>query len=181
MYRNVILILLAVFIAACGPTGDTATDETSAENLLPNISGYTATQTNSVITALTAAGAGAALTGGNVPVAVALERTDKILQCLQERGAVGARVYVEQNPTSIVPEAGAAVVLNQTRFNRNLLSCLVEGSTSGFSTQSVTIEPCTGSGNFTFRDEEFAYIYVGVGPNLCGYFSQHFTNLGGTG
>lgn len=173
----VTLALLAVLAAACGDTGDRAGDEVSAQSLMPNIVGYRVTETDSIIDAVTAAGAGGALASGNVPLAVTIERAENILGCLQERGAVGAQVYIEENPADVIPQTGAVIIVNQTRLNRNLLDCIATGSTEGFRSQAVTIEPCADSGSFRYQENDFSYIYVGVGDQLCGFFQQHFTSI----
>src|SRR5688572_3308380 len=115
---------LSLLLAACTPTGDTSNDAASAQNLQPNISGYNITNSNSIVDALTTAGAGAALTSGNVPAAAVIARAEAVLQCMQNTGAIDARIYVESSPTGVIPESGASVVINSTRVNRNLFACL---------------------------------------------------------
>jgi len=170
------LMLIALLATACGPTGNTANDAVSAQTLLPNITGYTRTDTTSVQDALVAAGSGAALSSGNAPVAAAVVKIDDMVDCMREVGAVAANTYVETSPSSIIPIAGVVAVINQTRVESNLLSCAISGN-QGFSAQGVTIEPCAGNGSFTFRDNEISYIYAATNPSLCETFSQHFTNV----
>ena len=175
---SLMITLLAVLISACQPTGDTQADTASAQNLQPNIVGYTTSNADSLVSAITTAGAGAALTTGNAPLAAAIARADTVIACLRSAGAVDARTYLQNAATNIIPEAGVSIIINQTRVNRNLLACLTTTGDSGlFSQQAVTIEPCTGSGNFRFQNEEFTYIYVGVGSGICGFFSQHFDSI----
>ncbi|MCU0513693.1 MAG: hypothetical protein MUE40_14130 [Anaerolineae bacterium] len=173
--RTIVMCLLVLVLAACTPTGDTRNDGAAAQQLQPNVTGYTVSNADSLTDALTTAGAGAALTGGNVPAAAAISRAEAVLQCMQDAGAADARIYVETRPAGIIPETGASVVINTTRVNRNLLSCLLSGpQAQNFSAQAVQIVPCTGSGNFRYQGEEFTYLYVGVGDRLCGFFNQHF-------
>lgn len=171
------LFVLMLALAACGDTGDTRSDPEAAQQLQPNITGYTRSNADSLVDAITAAGAGASLTTGNVPAAAAIAKAEAVVQCLQDRGAVDASVYVETSPANIVPEAGVSVIINQTRVNQNLLSCLTLGQTEGITAQGVTIEPCTSSGNFTYKGDNFTYVYIGVGDNLCGFFAQHFASI----
>jgi hypothetical protein len=170
---------LSVMLAACTPTGDTSNDAASAQNLQPNISGYNITNSNSITDALTTAGAGAALASGNAPVAAAIAKAEAVLQCMQDTGAIDARVYVEAAQTGVIPETGASVVINSTRVNRNLFNCLTTGRTTdpGITAQAVEIVPCTGSGEFTYQGEKFTYLYIGVGDRLCGFFNQHFESI----
>jgi outer membrane murein-binding lipoprotein Lpp len=165
-----------VLLSACTNNNQTSSDANAAQSLLPNISGYTVTDTNNIIDAITAAGAGAALTSGNVPVAAAISRAEVVLQCLQDQGAVGAKTYVQDNVTNIVPEAGVAIVINRDRVNENLLGCMM---TTGqrMSAQTVDIVPCISSGDFTFQNDNYTFLYVGVGDQICGYFAQHYNNL----
>lgn len=169
-------LLLAVAVSACQPTGDTSEDAASAQNVQPNISGYTVTTSDSLEDAITAAAGAAALSGGNVPLAAGIARAETVLQCMKDAGAADARAYVQQNPDGVVPQAGASLIVNKTRFNRNLVACLT--TTGGeMSAQAVVIEPCTGSGEFNFLDEEFSYLYIGVGDDICAHFNNHFASM----
>jgi hypothetical protein len=172
-----LVIGIALVSAACQPTNQTRNDAAAAQQLQPNITGYTVTNADSIVDTLTTAGAGAALANGAAPVAAAIAKAEAIMQCMQGVGAVDARIYVESNPQGVIPESGASIVLNQTRFNQNLLSCLTTGQTTSFAAQAVTLEPCTGTGTFTYQNENFTYLYVGVGDNLCGYFANHFESI----
>jgi len=161
------ILLMALFVlAACQPQGS-ANDAAAAQRYLPNIIGYTASA---------AAGAGGALTTGNVPLAAAIGRADAVYQCLKNTGAVDARVYLESPAQSIVPEAGVVIVINQERFNQNLLGCVASGAQAQ-SAQRVVPEICADSGTFTQERISYQYLYVGAGTRLCGFFSQHFSNL----
>ena len=172
----ILLLTMALVVAACNSTGDSQDDAASAQNVQPNLPGYTVTTSDSLEDAITAAAGAGALTTGNVPLAAGIARAEVVLQCMKDAGAVDARAYVQNNPSGVVPEGGVSIVLNTTRFNRNLLGCLT--TTGGeISAQAVTIEPCTGSGDFTYSGESFNYVYVGVGDDVCGKFNQHFTNL----
>ena len=90
---------------------------------------------------------------------------------------MGARVYLESPVQNIVPEAGAVVVVNQERFNQNLLACIVSGAQAQSAERSMLPEICADTGTFTQERVSYQYIYVGAGANLCAYFSQHFNNL----
>jgi uncharacterized lipoprotein YajG len=176
-FKLIALLIILLMLAACGTTGDTRNDAEAAQQLQPNITGYTKSNADSLIDALTAAGAGASLTSGNVPAAAAITKAEAVVQCLQDRGAADASMYIETSPASIIPEAGVSIVINQTRVNQNLLSCLTTGQTEEITAQALTIEPCTANGNFKYKGDDFTYIYVGVGNNLCGFFAQHFASV----
>ncbi len=175
--QQIILLVVILALAACGTTGDTRNDAEAAQQLQPSITGYTRSNADSLVDAITAAGAGASLTSGNVPAAAAIAKAEAVVQCLQDRGAADASMYVETSPASIIPEAGVSIVINQTRVNQNLLSCLTTSQTDEITAQALTIEPCTGNGNFKFKGDDFTYMYIGVGNNLCGFFAQHFASV----
>jgi len=170
-----ILMLTLVLLAACQPQGSSS-DASAAQRYLPNIVGYTASNADSIVSAITAAGAGSALTAGNVPLAAAIGRADATYQCLKTSGAVDAQVYVESPPQGVVPEGGVVVVINQERFNQNLLGCVASGAQAQ-SAQRVVPEICSGSGVFTQERISYQYVYVGAGTRLCGFFNQHFSSL----
>jgi hypothetical protein len=177
--RSVVLILVLSVIAACTPnTSQTVNDPVAAQQLMPNIVGYTANEVTDVVAALSTAASAASLAGGNLPVAGALNRAETLLRCLQERGAVSGRSYLQQNITNIVPEAGVVVIINNDRVAENFLACLA-AAPRPMTAQTVTIEPCAEAGSFTFQNNNFSFVYVGVGNELCGYFSTHFNNLRG--
>lgn len=172
------LILAAFVLAGCGSnTSQTRNDGVAAQQLLPAIAGYTASNVDSLVDALTAAGAGASLTTGNLPVAAAIARAETTLQCLQDRGAVGGQSYVQQVLSDLVPEAGVVVIVNNDRLGENFLGCLLTAGSERFSAQAVQIQPCAQAGTFTHENNNYSYVYVGVGDALCGYFVQHFTSL----
>lgn len=166
-----------LLVSACSNNNQTSNDPVAAQQLLPNIAGYTATDANSLVSALTTAGAGAMLAQGNLPVAAAIARGETILQCLQGKGAAGGKTYVQQVLSEVIPQAGVAIVINQDRLSENLLGCLLTTGQEGMRSQAVTIEPCAQSGAFTYQSNSYSYIYVGIGDELCGYFAQHFTSL----
>jgi hypothetical protein len=169
-------LMILVLLAACQAQG-TSTDPQAAQQLQPNIAGYTATSATNLVDVFTKAGSGVALSTGDAPLAAAIAKAGDAASCLQQSGAIDARTYQETSPSGVIPEVGVSMVINTTRVNQNLLSCLTRGTNQGFSAQSVTIEPCTGSGSFTFQSNNYTYLFLGVGDKLCGYFDQHFASI----
>lgn len=169
------MLVLAVVLAGCD-TGDSASDATSAQNLQPNFTGYDVYETGNIVETVTNVSGVAAAGTGNVPLALAIERAGAIITCLENRGAVSARGYLETTPSSgLLPQGGFSLVVNEDRVARNLLSCAAEAPASA---QSVVPEVCANSGQFTFSGEEFTFLYVGTGTEFCAAISQHFSNLG---
>ncbi|MBZ0286286.1 MAG: hypothetical protein K8I30_01625 [Anaerolineae bacterium] len=186
MIRNIFLLLvLGLVLAACtlgatGPTGDTATDPAAAQNMLPNLSGYTSTNADSISDAITSVGGSASLITGNALVAAAIARIDSMIQCYQNVGAAAARVYTQGDITSVVsgqvPRIGAVAVVNQDRISRNFLNCTI-GSAEGLSAQGAEVQPCGGSGSKTVRGETIHYVYAGTAPEFCQTVQAHFDSL----
>ncbi len=177
-------VLLAALIAGCsfntGPTGDTANQSTSAQTFLPNIQGYTRSDADSIIDAITSVGGGASLISGNPALAAGIAKLDNMIQCYQNVGAVAAQIYTQTDIGSVlqgeIPSVGALAVINQDRLSRNFLDCALSGS-SAFSAQSATIEPCFGSGSMTVNNETIHYLFAATYPPLCSTFQTHFNNL----
>lgn len=186
--RKYLLWLLAVtlMMTACtfslntGPTGDTANQSTSAQAFLPDISGYSRSDADSIGDAITSVGGGASLITGNPALAAAIVKIDDMIQCYQNTGAVAANVYTQIDLASVlqgeIPRIGVLAVINEDRISRNFLNCALSGS-SGFSAQSATIEPCFGSGSLQREGETIHYLYAATAPGLCSSFQLHFDSL----
>lgn len=174
-----IVILLLAALVGCQVvpgTGDSSTDAAAAQQFVPpNIAGYNSTDATSVTDALTKAGAAGTLLSGNVAMAGALAKLDNMIACYKNVGAVAARVYTDvniaANPTA--PKVGVLAVINTTRIQRNLLSCVL--NTGGASAQSAAqIEPCGGSGDKVVNGETLNYVYAATTPELCATFQAQF-------
>lgn len=171
-----LITILAIILVAC-ETNDQATDALSAQNQQPALTGYQTTDLDIAGDALLAAAGGSAVATGNVPLAAAIQRGDALLQCLQDTGSASGLMYVEENP-NIIPQVGASLIVNKTRVQRNVFSCLTE---LGFGAQSaIDLEPCAAQGEFTVDGEEFFFAYVGAGTGICAAFDTHFNSLGST-
>lgn len=175
-----ILLLSACSLGATAPTGDTASDPQAAQNMLPNLTGYTRTNADSIADAVTAAGGSASLLTGNVLVAGAIARIDTMIQCYQNVGAVAANVYTQGDIGSVVsgqvPSVGAVAVVNQDRAARNFLPCAL-GSGSGIAAQDAGVQPCGGSGTKEVQGETILYVYAGTAETFCQTVQAHFDNL----
>ncbi|MBZ0303762.1 MAG: hypothetical protein K8J31_28740 [Anaerolineae bacterium] len=168
------------FTLSTGPTGDTASQTTSAQSFLPEIAGYTRTNADSIGDAITSVGGGASLISGNPALAAAIAKIDDMIQCYQNTGSVAANIYTESNLSSVlqgqIPSIGALAVVNEDRLSRNFLNCALSGS-SAFSAQGVSIEPCFGSGTFTKGNEKLDYVYAATAPGLCQSFQSYFDSI----
>lgn len=180
---NKLLTLITVFVigivlVACQPTNDSSSDSASAQSLQPNLAGYEVQNSDNIIDGFSTALAASALTSGNVPLAIAIERVNSTLECLENVGALSGQIYIQNENVQIVPQGGTTLIVNLSRVERNLFNCVTE---QPLSAQALSIEPCFQTGTFTFEEEEFLYLYAGAGAQVCAAFNTHFvTGLGGT-
>jgi hypothetical protein len=171
----VMLMVLVLALAAC-QTSDTANQATSALSLQPTITGFRTQDGNNIVQTFTTTVAGGTLATGNVPLAAAIERVSTALACLTDAGAIDGRVYV-QEPAGVIPQTGLSIIVNRSRVERNILGCVAD---LPFGAQSVELEPCAETGRFTYQNEEFYYVYVGIGSELCSAFNTHFRSYNPT-
>jgi phage tail sheath protein FI len=173
-----IIFSIGIFMTGCQvvpSTGDKSTDAAAAQNFVPqSIPGYIATDATSITDALSKAGAAASLLSGNILSTGAIVQLDRMIECYKGVGAVAARVYTEQNPTTTtIPKIGALAVVNTTRLQTNFLSCAL--NVGGASAQSAgEIQPCGGSGEKVVNNERLQYVYGATTPELCTIFQSKF-------
>ncbi len=187
MTRLFVLVLCGiVMLSACSldtSTDDTSEDAEAAQSFLPQIDGYNISSADSIVDALTTTVGGAALATGNPVLAVLAERADTMIDCYQDVGAADAQIYVQRvsvtEPT--IPTAGMLAVVNQSRVVDNFLHCVTRTPLSGFTTQSVTPEPCYGYGTFTFNEDNISFLYAATDGPLCDSFNAHFAQYNPTG
>lgn len=170
--------LMAMLAAACSPsnTNNSSTDPQAAQNLQPNITGYTVTNVDTVTDALAKLGMGAGTLQGNPLLVAFAARAETTLQCFQDKGAVDAKAYSQLNVSDpLNPQAGVSIVINQERVTQEALGCLTGSNNQR--TMAQAVEPCVSTGQFAYSNNTYTYVYVGVGDQLCGYFQQHFDSL----
>ena len=172
-----LLALLLPLLTACGDTGNEADDAKSAQRLLPNLADYTASDIDTTVDGAFAAVGGAALMGGQLGLTAVVAKAEQILQCFQDRGALAARWYQQSESTLTAPKIGAALVINQSRVNQELINCALGGQEDAASAQSFAIEPCASAGSLTYEGDGISYLYAGSHPDVCDVFQLHFDNL----
>ncbi|MCY4147612.1 MAG: hypothetical protein OXE95_14540 [Chloroflexi bacterium] len=175
--RLACLLMISMLLSACSETGNVANDAASAQRLLPNLAAYTVTDVDTTIDGAFAALGGAALMGGQIGVTAAVAKLEQILQCFQDRGAIAARFYQEDSSNLLSPRVGAAMVINQSRINQELINCALGGQESNASAQNVLIDPCADAGSLTYAGDTISYVYVGSHSDVCRVFQLHFDNL----
>ncbi len=172
-----LLLLLLLGVSACSDTGNSANDTLSAQRLLPNLSAYTATNVDTSMDGAFAAMGGAALMGGQVGITAVIAKLEQVLQCFQDRGALAAKFYSQTETDGGLPHVGAALVINQSRINQEMINCALGGQEETISSQNVNLEPCANAGTFTYEDNTISYVYVGSHPDVCALYELHFNNL----
>lgn len=192
-YLQKLILLLAalVFAAACSQigtggniavptTGDTSSDASAAQRLLPNIQGFTTIEASNIVDAISAVGGGASVLTGNPVAAAMVAQIQGMMDCYGSVGAVAARVYIQADIGSVmqgqVPLVGAMAVVNQDRVVNNFLPCALGANNSGFSARSAVQQPqpCGGSGSTTVNNETILYLYAATDQALCGVFQSVF-------
>lgn len=181
MKRLITVLMVALMVAfglvACD-TLDSADDGTSAQNLQPNLAGYSRQDVDGIVDAFATTLGASALASGNVPMALTVERVNTGLGCLQEKGAISGQMYIQEATSLSVPQGGVSVVINVNRTQRNLFNCLTD---QPFSAQSLEVQPCFVNGTLNYEGDEYIYMYAAAGDEICALFGQHFqTNLSGT-
>lgn len=174
-----VLMIALVLSSACSDTGNSANDALSAQRLLPNLAAYTATDVDTTMDGAFAALGGAALMGGQVGITAAVAKVEQILQCFQDRGALAARFYSEAETDGNLPRIGAALVINQSRINQEMINCALGGQEDAMNAQAINIEPCASAGTFEFEGDRISYVFVGSHPDVCALYQLHFDNLAG--
>ena len=172
-----VVTLLLLLLSACGDTGNIADDAKSAQRLLPNLASYTASDIDATVDGAFAAVGGAALMGGQFGLTAVIAKAEQILQCFQDRGALAARWYQQSDSTLTAPKVGAALVINQSRVNQELINCALGGQEDQASAQTFTIEPCASAGTFVYEGDTVSYLYAASHTDVCAVFQLHFDNL----
>ena len=172
-------MIVMILTSACSDTGNSANDALSAQRLLPNLAAYTATNVDTTMDGAFAALGGAALFGGQVGITAAIAKLEQVLQCFQDRGAIAAKFYSENDPQGGIPAVGAALVINQSRINQEMINCALGGQEDSMSAHAIDIEPCASAGSFDYEGDRISYVYVGSESAVCTLYQQHFDNLAG--
>lgn len=166
--RLVAGVALMLILAACNVV--VIRDESTAA-LLPRLSGYTVENTLNITDALTKAGAGAALAGGQVQFAAAVGAIGNYTACLQRAGAIEGRVYIQQeNPL----KSGLIMIVNRNKITdpQTLLGCAVP-SLGVMRAESIS-EYSFCANMYTLRKDnnEFYIMYAASSPQVCETFCR---------
>ncbi len=161
------LALLLITVVGCDLQPTPSTD---AAALLPQLPGYNTIEGESFTDALTTLGVMATL-GGLPQFGAPIAAISEVVACYQEAGAISARVYSDPN----IPQNSGIIAIGDHNALQNPVTFLrcVPGATSGSSSGSVNIEPCTHSYTLTKEDNEFYILYAGLTPEVCHAFCSN--------
>ena len=135
--------------------------------MLPTLSGYNEVEGQTLTGYIGKLSGGASLLTGQPELAAAFTAVDAIVGCYQQVGAVRARLYSNQaSPLS----AGAVAIADRNALldPANLFRCVHR--TSGFSAQTVKIQPCKANYTLTRDGNEFYILYAGTTLEICQAF-----------
>jgi hypothetical protein len=172
-------VIAMIIVSGCslegaGPTGQTSNDPAAVQQYFPTIPGYSASQVNDIVEAITLVTGGASLATGNLLGSFAISRLQTMAECYQGVGAMDARVYTQLNIQQ--PVIGALAIVNQDRITENFLNCAIGGT--GQTPRLTEPQPCIGSGTFTQNNDTYHYIYAASDQALCAEFTRHFSQFG---
>ncbi|MFQ3536430.1 MAG: hypothetical protein SNJ58_11185 [Aggregatilineales bacterium] len=164
------LASLALLVLAACDTRVPRDESTAA--LLPNLSDYIVENTLNITDALTRAGAGAALAGGQVQFAAAVGAIGNYAACLQRAGAIEGRTYIQQeNPL----KSGLIMIINRNKITdpQTILGCAIPAMPSGMRAEDAS-EYGFCANVYTLRkaDNEFYIMYAASSPQVCETFCR---------
>jgi hypothetical protein len=155
----VVMILAVTLVGACASI---ARDD-SAANLIPNLGGYTVTNTLDIQDSIAKVAGGAALLAAQPQITAMIGAASSFLSCLQQVGAVEGRVFIRNsNPL----HAGALVVVNKTKLANfeTLVGCALPGSGARFAAQ---MQPCSKTYTLKKGETEYFIAYVATDESVC--------------
>lgn len=168
----VMLIAVAILMGAAGLIlGITQQnpDVPPAEELLPDLQGYSTVEGELLTDYISKLSGGAALLAGQPELALAIAAVDQVIGCYQEVGAVKARAYSDQNaPLS----AGIVAVgdRNELLDPANLFKCVAPAIPDGAQPDMPPIQMCSASYTLAREDNKFYIIYAGTTEEICTTF-----------
>lgn len=163
LIRIVALALVAVIvISACQTV--TVTKDPAAQNLVPNLIGYTIQNTTDITGAIGNVAGGAALVSGQAPIALLIKAASAIAKCYQDVGAIEGRTYIKASDPS---KAAVLFIVNQNVITnpQTFIKCISPQKAVGSS--STVLQPC-GKGYALNKDNNTFYIgFVATDTEVC--------------
>jgi hypothetical protein len=165
--RKKFLPMLAALLLLAG-CQQAVVPDTGAADRMPNLPGYTVTDTSQLQGTLANLLTAASATGGALPVAGAIQGINAVAQCYQQAGALQGRIYTNtSNPLDI----GAVLIINRNVLTSpaTFLSCVVP-SMGGAGAMPGPYQPCAAAFSVPVDGNEFYVAYVASNTNLCAAF-----------
>jgi hypothetical protein len=162
--RNVlVIVVISAVVVAC--TGDASRDN-SAANLMPNLSGYTVTNTVDIQDSIAKVLGTTSLGAGQPQVTALIAATNEIVKCYQQAGALEGRVYVK---TAEPIKAGVVVIINKNQaLNPGVfLNCV---GVPGLTAPQGTLQPCANAYTLKRDNNEFFIGYAATDGEVCSAF-----------
>src|SRR5256885_1372023 len=103
-----LLVMTAALLTACG--AGTVGKDTSAAALMPNLTGYSVTNTVDIQDAIAKLAGASSLATGNPELTALIAGINGLVTCYQQAGAIEGRTYVNQ---ANVTQAGVIVIVNR--------------------------------------------------------------------
>jgi hypothetical protein len=140
-----------------------------AEELLPDLQGYSTVEGERLTDYISKLSGGAALLAGQPELALAIGAVDQVIGCYQEVGAVKARVYSDQD----APLSAGIVAIgdrNELLDPKNLFNCVAPAIPDGGQPDMPPIQMCSANYTLVHDDNEFYIIYAGSTEEICTTF-----------
>lgn len=188
LHLTALLTVLLLALTACslgGSSDNTADDSAAAQRFIPNLPGYTETETTDVQDALAGILGGSGALTGNFVQSAAVLTLDRLVDCYRDRGAFDARLYSQNIELTNIqtPIVGVLAVINQDRVAEEFINCVLPEfmRPDDFGAQAAGPQPCFGYGSFSFEGDTISFIYGATDRPLCDSFNSFFAPFNPTG
>jgi hypothetical protein len=159
------LVLIIVMVAGCG--GGASVRDSTAGDMMPNLSGYTITNTLDIQTAIANVVGAASLAAAQPQITGLIAAVSGLARCYQEAGAVEGRVYISREDPFL---AGVIVIINRNQLlNPAVLTNCIGGGGRQMA-PLADIQPCARVYTLQRDNNEFYIAYVATNPEVCTAF-----------
>jgi hypothetical protein len=160
-----VLLVSIVVLAACG--AGASTKEPSAAALLPNMPGYTVTDTVDIQETVAKVLAAGTLGAGQPELTALVAAVNSLADCYQRAGAIQGRTYVSN--TNIM-NSGVVVIVNRNAITDPtlLLNCALPAGGAGLAPSLV--KPCAKTYTLDKDNNQFYIAYAATNQEVCTAF-----------
>jgi hypothetical protein len=163
--RALTFMLIAVLVVGCAQN----TTDSTAANMMPNLSYYTGIQATDIQDAIAKVAGAASLAALQPQVTALIAGVSSLAKCYQDAGAVQGRAYVNNSDPTL---AGFVVIVNRNVLlsPTTLLNCVAPRAPAGLSAPAAAIQPCAKVYTLSKNNNEFYIAYAATNPDLCTAF-----------